>query len=246
MRSLPRLDRQDIQAIAAQRRCRLASLREVDRGVEGIVGALRRADAIDNTVLVFTSDNGLFEGEHRLAGGKRLPYAESIRVPFVARFPRAVIGAEPPARVKRITANIDLAPTLLELAGASPPLPSGVCRVMDGRSMLPLLTGHPEEWPDDRAFLLEMRACGWAGILTSQRIDVIHSKVPRMPTRTAGCREDEQVESYDLEADPHELNNLARSRSDLPPGTEAHLHALERCSGIAGRDPAPHSGHYCE
>jgi arylsulfatase A-like enzyme len=246
MQGLKRLSHKQLRSIKDLRRCRLESLRGVDREVKRIVQALRQESSLDDTVVVFTSDNGLFEGEHRLAGGKRLPYTEAIRVPFAARFPDGVVGAHPPGRIDVPTANIDLAPTLLQLAGADPCVPES-CRVMDGRSWLPLLTGHPEQWPPDRALLNEMHACRYSAMVTPEEAAVLYQTVPIHLPRFGGCTEDEQAERYDLEADPFELDNLAAGPADIPAPTMARLEALRTCRGIAGRDPDPGPGHsYCE
>jgi arylsulfatase A-like enzyme len=246
MRGLEKLNHRQIHAIKRLRACRLDTLRGVDRQVHSIMKALRHEGSLDDTIVVFTSDNGLFEGEHRLAGGKRLPYKEAIQVPFAARFPSGVIGAQSPAEVTEPTANIDLAPTLLDLAGADP-CANSWCRVMDGRSWVPLLTGHPEAWPDDRGLLNEMRACRYKAIVTPEEMDALYQTVPNHLPRFGGCHPDEQAERYDLQSDPFELRNLASSPSDIPPPTMARLDSLRTCRGIAGRDPLPSPNHsYCE
>ena len=208
--------------------------------MERIVQALRQESSLNDTVVVFTSDNGLFEGEHRLAGGKRLPYTEAIRVPFAARFPDGVVGAHPPGRIDVPTANIDLAPTLLQLAGADPCVPES-CRVMDGRSWLPLLTGHPEQWPPDRALLNEMHACRYSAMVTPEEAAVLYQTVPNHLPRFGGCHEDEQAERYDLEADPFELDNLAAGPADIPAPTMASAGGAAHLPGHrrAGSRPGP-------
>ena len=127
-------------------RCRLASLPAVDRGIKRLLETLEKAGELDNTVIVFTSDNGFF-GEHRLALGKNLPYEEAIRVPLMIRVPTGVSLAAPGGVVHQPVANIDLAPTLLELARAQPCISSTQCRVMDGRSLVPLLQGDTSRGP---------------------------------------------------------------------------------------------------
>jgi N-acetylglucosamine-6-sulfatase len=72
--------------------CALASLRAVDRGVEKIVKALKDAGELDKTVIVFTSDNGYYYGEHRIPVGKIYPYEEGIRVPLIMRVPEQYRG----------------------------------------------------------------------------------------------------------------------------------------------------------
>ncbi|MGW8266454.1 MAG: sulfatase family protein [Longimicrobiales bacterium] len=107
----------------------------VDEGVSRMVEALEEIGALDDTVILFTSDNGFFYGEHNLSLERRLPYEESIRAPLIVRYPRV---AEPGSRVDGLVASVDLAPTLLELAGAP------VGDQIQGQSFLPLLSGRSE------------------------------------------------------------------------------------------------------
>src|SRR5690606_5913582 len=91
----------------------LESLLAVDEAVERIVDALERTGELENTVILYTSDNGYLQGEHRFRDAKTLPYEEAIRVPLLVRGPGFPTGATAP----QLTANIDLAPTILDLAG---------------------------------------------------------------------------------------------------------------------------------
>jgi N-acetylglucosamine-6-sulfatase len=116
------------QELTASRRGRLGSLLAVDDLVDRVVDALADTGVLNNTVLIFTSDNGWFLGEHRITMGKILAYEEAARMPLLIRgggFPKG-------ATVDQVVGNIDLAPTIIDLADAS----SG--RVMDGRSLVPL------------------------------------------------------------------------------------------------------------
>jgi N-acetylglucosamine-6-sulfatase len=143
VRARPGISAAGVAEVTREHRCRLASLRSVDRGVARIYDALRAVGEHDDTVFVFTSDNGWLAGQHRVPGGKVLPYEESLRVPLLVRLPERIRGPAPLVRSSGApVANIDLAPTLLELARARPCAPSGRCRVLDGRSLLPLLRGR--------------------------------------------------------------------------------------------------------
>ena len=244
MRRLSSLSKKQIADIEKAHRCRLASLREVDRGVAQIVQTLKQRNALDETVVVFTSDNGLFEGEHRLAGGKRLPYRETIEVPFVMRVPNGVIGGGAPSKLNEPLANIDIAPTFLELAGAEPCRAPGDCRIMDGRSMVPLLQGDDSGWPADRGVGIEMRNCRYSGIVADRQVLIEHKSVPINPTRK-GCEQLQAVEHYDLQDDPAQLRNLGEG--SITPGMLQRRNHIQDCRGIAGRDPAPPVGRfYCE
>ncbi|MGI9021465.1 MAG: sulfatase family protein, partial [Solirubrobacterales bacterium] len=246
MRDLPRLRPREVDELTRIHRCRLASLREVDRGVADIVRELRASHELDDTAIVFTSDNGLFHGEHRLRDGKRLPYREAVEVPLVARIPDPVAGGAVVSKVPAPVANIDLAPTLLELAEADACLEPGTCRTMDGRSMVPLLLGNAGAWPADRARLLEMRNCRYSGLLADQQLVVHHAAVPREPTE-GGCIRRSAFEHYRLDEDPFQLRNRADRKSDFPDPLRQRLNRAKDCIGVAGRDPAPPVGSsYCE
>src|SRR5207248_10464771 len=93
-----------------QMRC----LAAIDEGVGELLKALEEAKQLDNTVFVFTSDNGYFWGEHGGLGDKRWAYEESIRIPLIVRYPRLV---KPGTALPQMVMNIDIAPTFLELGG---------------------------------------------------------------------------------------------------------------------------------
>jgi arylsulfatase A-like enzyme len=128
IRNLPVRTSSAIQTITNQYRSRLASLLAVDDLVERVVNALSSAGVLSNTVVIFTSDNGFFHGEHRIQANKKYVYEEAIRVPLFIR------GGGFPSGVTRnqFVSNVDLAPTIVGLTGAT------ARRVMDGRSLLPL------------------------------------------------------------------------------------------------------------
>lgn len=239
-------------------RCALETLRGVDRSVGKVVKAVRRSGELDRTVFIYTSDNGLFYGEHRLTHGKVLPYEEAIHLPFFMRVPEHYLqGARPPARVNQVVGNIDLAPTILDLAHAKP-CNRKSCRTMDGRSLMPLLTGTGG-WPKDRALLNEYEVrdafrystCEFDAIRTRHEIYVEHYRV--VDPNTGQCHRTLQKEWYDLQADPYELNNLCDGGT---PGScpndakqrdlERRLHLLRDCAGIKGRDHRVDGRPFCE
>ncbi len=126
---------------------RLESMLSIDVMVGRVVDALAAAGRLSNSVLVFTSDNGYFLGEHRL-GNKGLAYDESVRVPLVVRPP----GPRYQARTDLLVGNVDLAPTLLDYAG----LPwAASSYAIDGRSLRPYLQGEPSPGPWRKNLLLE-------------------------------------------------------------------------------------------
>jgi arylsulfatase A-like enzyme len=175
----------------------LESLLAVDDAIAAILDRLEDHGLDDDTIVVFTSDNGLHWGEHYL-GGKYNGYEESIRVPLVIRYPRLI----PEAREEDALAlNIDLAPTLAELAGIPASAP------VDGDSMVDLLCGDVEGWRED--FALEyFIPRGFDGMpayigYRSQRWKYLVS--------IYGFEE-----LYDLEGDPNEMDNLLRTEPDEP------------------------------
>ncbi|HZO20355.1 MAG TPA: sulfatase [Gemmatimonadaceae bacterium] len=172
-------------------------LLSVDENVGRLLDALDRDGLAENTIVIYTSDNGFFLGEHGLFD-KRLMYEPSIRVPMLVRFPaRARKGT---VDREHMVLNTDVAPTLLELAGV--PVPGW----MHGRSMVPILTGQPNApWRD--AFLYEY-----------YEYPAEHCARKHRGVRTARWKlihfweHPEEWELYDLANDPDEVNNLAGRR----------------------------------
>jgi Sulfatase/Domain of unknown function (DUF4976) len=193
---------------------RLESLLAVDEAVASIVGTLRAMGELDDTLILFTSDNGFFHGEHRVPQGKVLPYEPSIRLPLLMRGPGVPAGE----RLGQLTTNADLAPTILDAAGARPG------RAQDGRSLLDLVEDPGAQW--GRELLLEggtNQGLTFAG-LRNYRWKYIEYV-------TAG------KELYDLENDAHELNNLAGDPALAPlrAAMAARLAALRTCAGSGCR-----------
>ena len=234
------------EVITLRYRCGLAALLAVDDGVAAIVDALRRAEDLSNTVIVFTSDNGAFHGEHRVSGGKNLPYEEAIRVPLLIRGP----GLEAGQTVASPVVNADLAPTILELTGVEPA--ARLERPVDGRSLVPLLEGRDGD--HDRAILIEGRGSttegeagdavrSYQGVRTRRYMYVEHF-LATVESFEAGAEVQigagdlVATELYDLERDPYELENRA---GDPAYGrTEAALlKALDRLRACAGADCRP-------
>jgi arylsulfatase A-like enzyme len=177
----------EIKAIDTFRRNQILTLLPLDRAVGILMKQLDREGELDNTVVMYISDNGKFWGEHRIAS-KNSFYEEAVKVPFALRYPPLV---PKPCEENRLVANIDIAPTVYELAGLKP------AHKMDGLSLVGLLNGS-STWRD--GLLLE----GWPprGIFTAWETDRY------VYAETQGDRS----ELYDLQTDPYELNNLA----DLP------------------------------
>jgi len=183
-------------------RGRLRMLAAVDEGVGQLLDALEKSGELDRTVFVVAGDNGYFYGEHGLSVERRLAYEESIRIPLLVRFPGLVKpGSTPDATVL----NIDLAPTLLELADVKAP------EDLDGHSLVPILAGRQPEWRD--SFLIEyytdtvfprVLTMGYQAVRTNRWKYIHYMELAGMD------------ELYDLQADPYELEN----RIDDPAAAE--------------------------
>ncbi|MGH2966439.1 MAG: sulfatase family protein [Solirubrobacterales bacterium] len=205
VRKLPLLDDAQIADIQRRYRCELESLRSVDDGVKQVIDALAAKDDLDNTLIIYTSDNGYFHGEHRIPVGKTRIYEESIRVPLEMRGPGIPQGVSlnPPV------INADLAPTIVDAADVTPGLD------MDGHSLLPVIQ-HPAT-DRNRDLLIE-------------EPDVKAIRTPRYLYAEYGHGEQEL---YDLLHDPYELQSLDKSAAyaSVKSTLRFRLHQLEGCAG---------------
>lgn len=127
IREAPYLSSSDIHTYRVYYQKALESLRSVDIGVKQIVDTLGALHRLRNTYIIFTSDNGFFYGEHRLTGGKFLAYEPSTHLPFLIRGP----GIKPGNETGQLASNVDIAPTILELAGVE------ADKSIDGTSLYP-------------------------------------------------------------------------------------------------------------
>ena len=118
----------------------LRCVKAIDEGVGRVIDHLKQTGQLNNTVIFYTSDQGMMLGEHDYID-KRWMYEESIRMPFLVRYPERV---EPGSSSDALIHNVDIAPTVLDLAGIDAP------DSMEGRSMTPILTGNgtPDDWRD--------------------------------------------------------------------------------------------------
>jgi N-acetylglucosamine-6-sulfatase len=191
LRTEPRLDAAKRAALDASRLNSIRSLLAVDDAVGRVIQTLSESGDLANTLIVFTSDNGLLWGEHRWKDRKKVPYEEAIRVPFVVRYDALVSS---PRRETRPVLNIDIAPTLAAAAGVEAP-------GAEGHSLLPVLSAD-------------------AGAAWRTRFLVEHLnaklRTPKPPTY-CGLRSPRHAfityrtgerELYDLALDPYQLRNL--------------------------------------
>jgi arylsulfatase A-like enzyme len=218
--------------------CRLASLRGVDRSNAAIFDALRKAGELDNSVIFFSSDNGILEGQHRI-GGKNVPYEEALRQPLAIFAGRKALGGKPAPKVGQLVSNIDFAPTILQFAGGKPCARPGNCRELDGQSLVPLLKGGKSRIPRDRDLLIEGGRggtdCDYAGIRTPHVNYTVHSELQK----DGSCKRNTGYELYDLDgkltgkADPYELQNLLDPETGQPsdPKVAKELSRLQQRAG---------------
>jgi N-acetylglucosamine-6-sulfatase len=217
IRNLPRLGPAERAAILSNYRQQLETLLAVDDAVGRIVGALAESGDLERTLIVFTSDNGFFYGQHRVPEGKILPYEPAIRVPLIMRGPGVPAG-----RIeRRLVANIDLAPTFVAAAQAH------AGRRLDGRSLLSLLAdpqpGRARELLIERGPHADRPKHRFFAVRTPRFLYVEYVNG--------------QKELYDLARDPYELNSLyadpayAQWRRVLA----RRLARLRSCAGAACR-----------
>ena len=207
VRLLAPLDSAQMAASDAFHASQVETLQSVDRAVVALIDALVASGRWGNTILVFTSDNGLMWGEHRIRDTKFCPYDECVRIPLLVRAP----GVAP--RVDdHLVSQVDLAPTIAEWAGAFP-----ATRV-NGMSLVPLLADAQTPWRGE--VLLESLKTGLArttfsAVRTSRYLYAEYANGDR--------------ELYDLQSDPFQLTNVAKKAANAALVTQlkAKLAALK-------------------
>jgi arylsulfatase A-like enzyme len=215
IRDLQRLTATQITAIQRMYRCELEALLSVDEGVKRVVDTLKTQGELGNTLLVFTSDNGFAHGEHRIFQGKQRIYEESIRVPLLMRGPGIPVGA----MVNGPVINADLAPTIVDVAGATPGL------TMDGRSLIPV--AQQPGVVAGRELLIENAAYqerpSFTAIRTGRYVYAEHGSGEK--------------ELYDLQSDPFELwsRHNAPAYASVRSRLATRLHQLQNCAGASCR-----------
>jgi N-acetylglucosamine-6-sulfatase len=237
-----RISEEEASNVDDYHRQRLESMLAVDEMVGSLVEELEAAGELENTYIFFTSDNGWFGGEHRIRSGKNRPYEESARVPLFVRGPGVAAGA----KTEKLALNTDFAPTFADLAGIEFPT--------DGRSLMPLL-GDEEPSSSWRSSVLleklpqedtseeekgkgkgkakgkgkdETGAAGVpkAGAGGGPAFEAVRTETHKYVEYDTG-----EVELYDLEADPYEMESIHESADPaLLEDLKAKLEALKSCS----------------
>ena len=169
----------------------LATVQSVDEGVGRLLAFLDGSGLSKNTLVIYTSDQGFFLGDHGLFD-KRFMYEESLRMPFLVRWPARI---RPGTKNSAIALNVDFTPTFLDAAGLAVP------RDMQGRSLLPLLTGRtPRDWRTSMYY----RYYHDPGDHNTRA----HYGVRTLTHKLIYFWKKDQWELFDLTKDPYELHNL--------------------------------------
>jgi arylsulfatase A-like enzyme len=192
----------------------------VDDNVARVFDALKGIGHLDDTLMMYTSDNGFFAGEWQ-AFDKRFMHEPSIRVPMLIRYPKA---AKAGALCDRMVLNVDIAPTLLDAAGVAVP------KEMQGRSMLPLLKDPKAEWRKD-----------W--LYEYYEYPGPHSVRKNRGVRTERYKyihyyeEPQEYELYDLQKDPEERDNLygKKGYEEITAALRKRLQELRKETGDADK-----------
>ena len=182
---------EQLARVARNYRCRAESLLAIDEGVGEIVRALRETGELQNTLVIYTSDNGFFHGEHRIPNGKNRVYEEAVKVPLMMRGP----GIEKDITVESLTINTDIAATIADYAGADP-----LIRV-DGRSLAKLMN-EPRHLFGRETLIEQFSSIGEEGEEVGNQYSAVRTHRYKYVENATG-----ELELYDLELDPFELEN---------------------------------------
>jgi arylsulfatase A-like enzyme len=191
----------------------LATVQSVDDGIGRVLEFLDRNGLTKNTLVIYTSDQGFFLGDHGLFD-KRFMYEESLRMPFLARWPGTIT---PGSRIDAMALNVDFAPTFLEAAGLTPP--AG----MQGRSLVPVLRGRtPAGWRTSMYY----RYYHDPGDHNTR----MHYGVRTLTHKLIYFWKKDQWELFDLVNDPNELHNLygQRGQEAITAALKTELQRLKR------------------
>ncbi len=203
----------------------LRSIASVDDNLGRVLAWLDESDLAENTIVVYTSDQGFFLGDHGWFD-KRWMYEESLRAPLLVRWPAVV---EAGSVNTDLVQNLDVAETFLDVAGVEIPAS------MQGRSLLPLLRGRtPEDWRD-AIYYQYFEYQGWHMVrrhygVRTHRYKLIH------------YYEIGEWELFDLERDPHELRSVYAHPDYAEVVTElkSRLEELRAQYRVPAEDPVPY------
>lgn len=237
-----------VEKIDAAYRKRLQSLQAVDEDVAALVDTLAKNNQLDNTYIVFTSDNGFKLGQHRFPTGKQTAYEEDIHLPLLVRGPGVPAGAT----AAPLVGNVDLAPTFAAMGGTT------LTDDPDGRSLLPWLGAATNTRPTDwrSSYLLEhwtetSTAEGDTTGETGPQVEPPDGEVRQSAAANTNIPEYQGIrtvdyayveystgerELYDLTKDPFELDNIVKTADpNLVSAMHTRLEALRHCKGDSCR-----------
>ncbi len=169
----------------------LRTIKSVDDGVGEVLDYLDAEGLAENTIVIYTSDQGFYLGEHGWFD-KRFMYEESFRMPLLVRYPKEI---KPGTNIERLVQNLDFANTLLDYGGVAAP------EEMQGESFRQLVSGETDEWRDAVYYTyyeypsvhMVKRHYG----IATERYKLMHFYY-----------DIDEWEMYDLQTDPNEMNNI--------------------------------------
>ncbi|KAI3328131.1 arylsulfatase [Xylariaceae sp. AK1471] len=247
LKNLSRMNQSVIDVADAHYRARLAVLQGVDEIVEDVIKKLRDKGILDNTYIIYTTDNGYHLGNHRAAAGKSLPYLEDTNIPLIVRGPGVPAG-----KTSRVpSAPLDFPPTFLEIGGVRR---EDFPEMFDGRSLLTdwknpnhVVSSGPHE---DTHEIMNIEFWGKGNIESSFQVaEVDPSNSSYKTLRVVGedhsylysrwCTN--ETELYNTQNDPFELHNLADNNDTDTKRLLSRLNALllatKSCSDQTCRNP---------
>lgn len=212
----------------------LRCIASIDDNVGRMLDWLDANDLAENTIVIYTSDQGFFLGDHGWYD-KRFMYEESLRMPFLMRYPREIAAG---SAVEAMVSNIDFAPTFLDYAGLDVP------SVMQGRSFREVARGDvPADWPRSIYYRYWMHLAQHGvpahyGVRTATHKLIYYYGKALGTTDSVDRDTDPYWELFDLEADPNELNNVYGNPEFA--SIQADLHAeLDRLRRLYGDTDNP-------
>jgi arylsulfatase A-like enzyme len=205
IRRLPLMSKNKIHNAKGRWRMRSECLQALDRGIATIAGALQTSGLLANTHVMFTSDNGFIDGEHRINRAKDCLYEECASVPLYWRQPSNYA-----AECHQVVSNIDVTATIVALSGAT------AGRVLDGKSLTPLLSDVSAPW--NSATLIQSSKC--IGIATGDY-------------RYIEWTNSGDLELYDMTIDKFQLDNKVgvQEYADIQAACASALQSLLGCGG---------------
>ena len=223
IRQLARVSDAQRQAYTKKHRARLRSMLSVVDQIKRIETALRAEGKLDNTVFIFTSDNGYHMGQHRLPPGKQTPYETDHRVPL------AVWGKGIPQLTRNhLVSNVDLAATVAQLAGVA-----GEPQRMDGKSLIPVLRGGVTPGGFRKWLLVEAY---WGADVKGAVVPPTYSGIRTLDKRMFLRYATGERELYNLDTDPNQLtNNISKAPADLKSKLDTKRAALYSCKADSCR-----------